>query len=259
MLVVSFAAAIALGFFRTFLLVNYIEPETGFYVPGTNIGDVFSLLLLLFVGVILLLGFFTRKKQPPEHLDSKSTIVVFTSALCAFVYVSLFLFGIYSIVTSTAKTNYFLVAELALCIPCCFNHISVCSKEIREKNTPHALLAMSEAVFFAVRLIEVFMDTKSQINVSQRSLEVVMLCCVMLFFLLEAQFLVSREEENMKSLSKYFMAGVAAASFPVIAVLPYLAVSLFWCFDSKFVVMEVLDCCVMLFAASRMLTLKFEK
>lgn len=258
MLLIAALAAVAVGFFRAFLLVNYIEPETGFYISGTNMGNTFDIMVIVLVVMIAGFGFLTRKNPVPEHLDSKSTVVVFTSALCAFMYLSLFLYGLCKIFGSQGQTNYFLFAEIALCVPCCLNHISVCSTEVREKNTPHALLAMSEAIFFGVRVIEVFMDTKSQINVSQRSLELLMLCSMMLFFLLESAFLVSRDEESMKSLSKYFMAGVATVVFPVIAVLPYLAVSLFWCFDAQFVVMDVVECCVMLFAASRLLTLKFE-
>lgn len=258
MLVVAAVLAVAAGLFRAFLLVNYIEPDTGFYIRGTNMGTAFDAIVIALVAVILVFGFLTRKNPAPERLDSKSTVVVFTSALCAFMYLSLFFYGIYKLSGIVGGMNYFLLAEIVLCIPCCLNHISVCSSEVRAKNTPHALLAMSEAVFFAVRIIEVFMDKNSQINVSQRSLELLMLCSMMIFFLLEAGFLVNREEGNLKSLSKYLMAGMASMVFPVIAVLPYLAVSLFWCFEAQFVIMDVVECCIMLFAASRLLTLRFE-
>ena len=86
-----------------------------------------------------------------------------------------------------------------------------------------------------------------------------MLCSMMIFFLLEAEFLVIREEGNLKSISKYVMSGIASVVFPFVAVIPYLAVSLFWCFETDFVVMDVLECCIMLFAASRLLTLKTDK
>lgn len=257
LMIVAVVAAFAVGLFRAFLLVNYIEPETGFYISGTGMETLFNISIGVVVAIIALLGFMTRKNLSPDYLDSKSTVVVFTSALCAFMYISFFLYGLYSIVT-VGGMSYFKIVEVMLCIPCCFNHISVCSNEVREKNTYHALLAMSEAVFFAVRVVEVFMDTKSQINVSQRSLELIMLCAMMIFFLVESRFLVKSELTEEKSLSKYFMAGVATVVFPLVAVIPYLAVSLFWCFESQFVVMDVLDCCVMLFAASRLLTLRFE-
>ena len=120
-------------------------------------------------------------------------------------------------------------------------------------------LAMSEALFFALRTVEVFMNTTTQMNTSQRSLELVMLCSMMLFFLFEAGTLVEREEGEI-SVSKYCMAGLATIAFPAVAVLPNLVVSLFvWCHDCEFVMMDVLECCVMLFAASRLLTLRENK
>ena len=82
-----------------------------------------------------------------------------------------------------------------------------------------------------------------------------MLCSMMLFFLFEARFLVDSEQETKDSVSKYLMSGIASVAFPVIAVIPYLAVSLFWCYESEFLVMDVLECCIMMFAASRILTL----
>jgi len=255
MLLIAALAAIAAGFFRAFLLVNYIEPESGFYVSGNNMDTAFNWVIVAIVAIVAVCGFAVRKVKVPEFLDSRSTVVVFTSALCAFMYVSVFLYGLYMIFSASGNRNYFLFAQVVLCIPCCLNHISVCSNEIREKNKPHALFAMSEAVFFAIRTVEVFMDTDSQINVSQRSLELLMLCSMMLFFLFEANFLVENEELNMKNLSKYLMSGVATVAFPIIAVLPYLAVSLFWCYESNFLVMDVLECCIMMFAASRIMTL----
>lgn len=255
MLLIVTLAAVGAGVFRAFLLVNYIEPDSGFYVAGNNMGTVFNWVIAAVAAIVGLCGIAVRKVKAPAFLDSRSTVVVFTSALCAFMYVSVFLYGLYMFFSSPADRNYFLFAEIVLCVPCCLNHISVCSNEIREKNKPHAIFAMSEAVFFAVRTVEVFMDTNSQINVSQRSLELLMLCSMMLFFLFEANFLVDNEELNMKSLSKYLMSGAATVAFPIIAVIPYLAVSLFWCYESNFLVMDVLECCIMMFAASRIITL----
>ena len=170
----------------------------------------------------------------------------------------MFIYGIYTLINAGGRINVFLFVQTVLCIPCCLNHVSVCSVEVREKNKPHAFFSMAEASFFAVRIIEVFMDTNTQINASQRSLELLMLCSMMLFFLFETNFLVEREEGNLKSPSKYYMAGLASLAFPFVAVIPYLLVSLFWCFEADCFVIQVLECCIMLFAASRLLTVNQE-
>lgn len=267
MLLAVVLAAIALGVFRAVLLANYIEPETGFYITETNLDIVFNVAVIIVALGILLCGFMTRKIKTTDYLDSKSMVVVFTSALCAFIYFTVALYGVFKLLNpgvddltgAKMPLNYFLFFEVVLAVPCIFNHISICSNEVREKNTPHALLGMSEALFFAVRTVEVFMDTTTQINISQRSLELVMLCSMMLFFLFEAGTLVKRRDGDI-SVSKYCLAGLATVALPLVAVLPYLLVSLFvLCLDCDFVIMDVLECSIMLFAASRLLTLKENK
>ena len=267
MLLAVAVAAINLGVFRAVLLANYIEPETGFYVVETNLDVVFNIAVIAVALGILTCGFMTRKTKISDYLDSKSMVVVFTSALCAFIYFTVAIFGVFKLLNpdidiftgAKMPLNYFLFFEVVLAVPCIFNHISICSKEIREKNTPHALLGMSEALFFAVRTVEVFMDMTTQINTSQRSLELVMLCAMMLFFLFEAGTLVKRKEGDI-SVSKYCIAGLATVALPLVAVLPHLVVSLFvLCFDCDFVIMDVLECSIMLFAASRLLTLRENK
>lgn len=260
-------AATAIGIFRAVLLANYIEPETGFYVTDTNLDIVFNIAVIVLALGIFACGFVVRKNKTTDYLDSKSMVVVFTSALCAFIYFTVAIYGVFQLLTpevdevtnANMPLNYFLFFEVVLAVPCIFNHISICSNEVREKNTPHALLGMSEAMFFAVRTVEVFMDTTTQINISQRSLELVMLCSMMMFFLLEAGTLVKRKDGDI-SVSKYCLAGLATVALPIIAVAPYLVVSLFvLCFDCDFIIMDVLECGIMLFAASRLLTLKENK
>lgn len=255
MLVAVAVISLAIGIFRTFILANHVEPETGFYVRGTTVDVWFGAVVAFTVVLILAFGFIMRKSKAPEYLDSRSMVVVFTSALCIFMYFSVFAYGAYAIFTAK-QANLFLYAEVVLCIPCCLNHVTICSKEIREKNSPHALLSMSEAIFFAVRTVECFMDVESQINASQRSLTLLMLCSMMLFFMCESGFMVEREE-SATSASLYAMAGFGVVAFTFISLIPYLIVSFIMPnYETEFVFMSILDCCVMLFAASRIITLK---
>lgn len=252
-LLVTVLASAAAGAFRAFLLVNYIEPETGFYVRGTDLGRVFAIVAAAVLVVAIAAGLRFRKVPAPENLDSKRTAVVFSSALCAFVYLSVLVSGLFTVFTSKS-VSFFLVIELLLSIPCIFNHIAICSVEVRKKDSRHALLAMCGALFFAVRIIEVFMNKNTQINTSQRSLELVLLCAVMMFLLTEASTLITGEFA-LKNLSKYVASALAVIAMVFIAVIPYLAVSVFWVYRADFVVMDILECCVALYAASRMLTI----
>ena len=253
--VVLSAIALAVGVFRTIILLNYIEPDTGFYISGTNVDVVFNCVLGALIIAILVCGFLVRKYEAPDFLDSHSTVVVFSSAVCAFLYVTVAIYGVYMFATAT-EFRPFLAAQVVLAIPCALNHVFICSKEVREKNAPQSLLAMSEALFFAVRTVEVFMDTKSQINTSQRSIVLIMLCTMMLFFMYEAKFQIRNEDTKPVSVANYFMCGVGTVALTLVTVLPYLAVCLFWHFESHNIILDVLECCIMIYAASRMLTLR---
>lgn len=249
------ALALVTGIFRTVLLFNFVEPDTGFYIPGTNLDVVFNCVLAGLIAVILICGVVARKYKAPDFLDSHSTVVVFSSAVCAFMYITFIIYSVYMLSTAPAFRP-FLAAQIVLAIPCAINHVFICSKEIREKNAPQSLLAMSEALFFAVRTVEVFMDTKSQINTSQRSLVLVMLCAMMLFFMYEAKFQISGQDTKQSSVANYFMCGAGTVALTLVTVFPYLAVCLFWHFESSNIIVDVLECCVMIYAASRMLTLR---
>lgn len=273
--------ALGLGVFRTYALANFIEPDTGLYYGTTVVKILFLILTAILIGFVFVCGFVTKKQKSPDSLDSQGTFTVFTSALCAAVYLLVFVYGIYVLVSGfnssqqviggvfapnqsflrrlvnaapevTSNGILFLI-QVLLCVPAALNHISVCTKNVRKKDKHYALLCLCETLFFAFRIVEVFMDTKSQINTSQRSLEILMLCSVMLFFMYESQFLVNAEGGT--SISKYYMSALGVISFAFVAVLPYLAVSAFGNYAPKFALVYVLECCVALFAAARIFSL----
>ncbi len=252
-LLITFILAVAAGIFRTFLLRNYIEPETGFYVKGTSLGTVFGVVTFVLLAVSLSAGFFMRKLKAPENLDSRSTAVVFSSALCAFVYLSVAVWGLYS-AFADGKAGLFLTLELILCIPCIINHVAICASEVRKKNSWHAIVSMAAPLFFAVRVVEVFMNTGAQINISQRSLELLMLCAAMIFMLKESSMLITGEL-SAKNISGYLASGLALIAMTIITVVPHLALSVFWVFENEFAVMDILECSAAIYAVSRILTL----
>ncbi len=250
-------AAVALAAVRTFMLTTIVEPDTGLYSAGTVGGYVFDVGVLVFVVAMILAGKVLLKKVTSDNCpDSSSTVTVFGSALCAFMYVSLFLYGMYMLFSGQPQKTLFTV-QLVLCVPCAVNQLFICAKENRGKGKGEALAAFCAPVLFAVRVIDVFMSTDSQINTSQRSLELLMLCAMMLFYMYEASFLVKRVDEGEKKINcfaKYYVAALAVVVLTCITVVPYLLVSVFWVFEADSVVMNVLECCVMLYAASRIVT-----
>ena len=88
--------SLALGIFRAYALVNCIEPQTGLYYDATVVKPVFSILVIFLVLFVLVCPYFTRKIKEPKQLDSESTFTAFTSALCAVLYLVVFVYGVYT-------------------------------------------------------------------------------------------------------------------------------------------------------------------
>ncbi len=256
---VSVILALVLCAFRVYLLRNYVEPETGYYVTNTNLGTIFGVAFLLVLAVIAA-GAKYSKVKVPESLSSESTAVVFSSSLCGFLFVTVLVCGVYEFVT-LKSTGAFRAVELLMCIPCVFSFFCVCAKENRERNIENLIFALAPALFYGIRTIHVFTDTQTQINASQRSLSLVMLCSMMLLFVQEAYFLIPSHEKaesdkEKKSVAfKYAALTLIVMTLALTAALPYIAVSAFWVFDSDFLVMDVLDLCVGVYALTRAMTL----
>lgn len=274
LLIFAAVASILLTIFRTYLLINCVEPDTGFYMVGTSAGKYFNIAVGVLSAVLLAGAVMLAKTKAPAELKSESTMVVFASSLCGFLFATVFLYGLYTIISGsmgdTSSTtlknmfsaqNAFLWIEILLCIPCMFNFFCICSKERRDRNALQTVLSLSPAVFFAVRTVQTFTNVKSQINVSQRSLTLILLCAAMLFFVCETRFIIPgyvsenpKKNDTALSLSKYFVTGVFTFAFTLFTVLPYLAVSAFWVYEANFLIMDVLDACVGLYALTRMIS-----
>ncbi len=246
--VASFAAAVL----RLYLFYNSIEHETGFYRYGDVWSKYFAVIVAVLCVFMLAGALLLKNNKAPGELKSESTAVVFASSLCGFVFVTVLALGAYSIYTGK-NTGMLFMVQILLCIPCAVNFFSICVKELRERTAVQTLLSLFPALFFAIRIIEKFTDTATQINVSQRSLTLAMLCAAMLFFVCETGFFLPNG--NSPCLSRYFGTGIFTVAFAVITVLPYLVVCAFWIYNSDFLIMDILDACIGLYALTRMASL----
>ncbi len=256
---VSAVLALVLCAFRIYLLRNYVEPETGYYVPGTNLGIFFGVATLLALAVIVAGAIFS-KVTVPEELSSESTAVVFSSSLCGLLFATVIICGVYELAVSKSM-GAFRAVELLVGIPCAFSFFSVCASENRDKSVKNLIISLAPALFYAVRTIHEFTDTQTQINSSQRSVTLVMLCAMTLLFVQEAYFLVPDNDKAQDAKEKkkvsvwYSILTLSTMLLAFAAALPYIAVSAFWVFETDFLVMDVLDLCVGVYALTRAATL----
>ena len=254
----AIALSALLGVFRTYLLINDVEPDTGFYVTGSTAGIYFNIAAAVLCLFILACSFAARGVKMSGELKSESTAVVFSSSLCGFLFLTVLIYGAYRAFLGNSA-DAFMWIEMLLCIPCMLNFFAVSAKELRNKSAVQTVLALFPAVFFAVRTVDLFTDVKTQINVSQRSLTLAMLCAMMIFFVCEAGFLIPQDEQDEKeqqvNAAKYFGAGLFTVILAITTVIPYLAVCAFWVYESDFLIMDVLDASVCLYAATRIISL----
>ena len=172
--------AILLCMFRLQLFCGFIEPDTGFYVVGTNLGTYFNIALVIVI-VAIMVGVVFSKTCVSGPLLSDSTAVVFSASLCGFLFATVLVLGAVEFFANKMQSAFFIL-EMLLCIPSVIGFFNICAKEKLERSTKNMIFALSPAVFYAVRTIHVFTDTTTQINTSQRSLTLVMLCSMMLLF-----------------------------------------------------------------------------
>jgi hypothetical protein len=197
-----------------------------------------------------------RKINKPENLSSKSMFVVFSSSLCAFIFVTVFALGLYNM--TKIRGDVFVQASIFLCVPCTINFFNICAKEQRVKNLPQTVMAMFPPIFYAVRIIGTFIDKTTQINSSGRSLKLVALSAVMLMLLYEAEFMLKKEDQGKRSIVKYYVMCLFSFSFAIISVIPNICVCAFWVYNSDFLLMDILDACVGVYAFARALCLPKE-
>lgn len=257
---ISLVVAVVAAVVRTLVLTKIVETDTGLYTVGSSWGYVCDICIIAAVVAVILIGrLLLRNVRGTSELDSGSTVTVFGSALCAFMFFSVFIYGIYLMLFTENTVGLLFKIEMVLCIPCGFNQLVICAKEHRKKGTGDALLAMSAPILFALRIVDIFMNTTTQMNTSQRSFELVMLCATMLFFLYESAFLVEKDtsqKERSRIFGNYYVSAVCVVVLTFLTTIPGLLVSVFWVFENNFLIMDVLQCCVMLYAAARLITAK---
>lgn len=242
---------------RIILLVKFTEQDTGFYVQGTNVNVLFDGLVVLGTALCTFLAYAESKRDFNAKLGSDSNQMVFFSSLCAFVFVTVFVYGVYMIATKKMADTFFMI-EILLCLPCFVNFFLVCLKENRQKSAKQMILCIFVSLFYAVRVIDTFMDVETQMNTSYRTLNLLMLCAMMLFFVTEAGFLADadKDEGQNKGLKfRYVLSSALAGMFVLVSAFPSVLLNAFWLYNSQFLLMDLLDVCVGIYVSVRFYSL----
>ena len=263
--------AMAAAVLRTLLLLYYVDPVTGLYVYGSNAQFYFNLLILLLAVYLIAVWVALRNTPAPKALRSDSTILIFASSLCGFMFLSIFIYHI-ATVASTRQANAYTVLLMVLSIPSCISFLTTSAKSMKRRSALHALLSFAPVLFLAVRMIQYFLDPANIFNSSTVKLRLLMLCAMLLFFVAETGFFIpvddkddvqaqsTKRKKRTRGLARYFCFGLCAMSLVVITVLPNLLLSAFWLLqsDTSYVI-DILDLSIGLYAAARLRAIVHER
>ncbi len=261
--VVCVSLSAFLAVYRVFLLFYHIDPANGLYTDAKS-GSIFSALLFVLLVLALATYLFVRKYEFERPIKNESVMVAFSSSICALMTTAMFVYLVYGFIKDKSSFTFLSCAEAVLCIPSAIYFFLVCFRGAKiDKDAPatYSLLPLFPALFTAVRAIIIFIDTTHQINASQRSFSLLTLIFIMMFFVTEAEFSVSRflkgdkkPKQLAKLTAKYFALGLTSTVLTTVVILSYLLVCAFWIFDSANLLHNIMCVCFGLYSLTRVLS-----
>lgn len=255
-----------LGYFRINMLNCGKIDELGLYTDRAS-GNIFTCAVLILLAFVVAFTFILSKNSFAER--KTNAVMVVSSALCTLFLITFAISGIHELLNAPkdilsaqpAKTlDIFLVLEvvLALASSVFFLNEVLNGTKGGDKNK---LLALIPVLFIAVRTIDMFMDTTTQINSSSRAFTTLFLAVIMMFFISEAELgvpLAPSEKtpaSESKRLAKYIGFGTASGILAVIFIIaPIFAEA----HSLSEIIVSVLDITLALFAVIRVFSVKPE-
>lgn len=276
-------AALGLGVFRIFLLAEYVDADNGLY-SNRLLGTVFNSVLWGLLAVNIATYFFTKKAAFDRPIRNEALSVAFAASVCALMMAAVFFVNIVDMATGKRTFSLFLGAETVLCVPSILYFFTVCSrgaKQEKDAASAYSLLPLFPALYTAIRIIALFINTETQINASERSFSLLAMVFIMMFFVTEAEFSVSlspsdddNDKENKEKkentdpaaqaarlaktkaslTAKYLVYALVVVTLTVAILLPSAFASAFLTYDRAGILYRMMDLCIGLYALMRLFT-----
>jgi len=279
-ILIAVALLVAIGFavVRVILVVNYYDVEEGLYqsnAVGVTAARVSFCVSLLVLGAV---AFFIVKKRQFKKLPEANHGVVFTAALCGFMFISsailvsyyflppLFkeIFGSGMKLSAYLKTGVNwknLVLLITLLLAVIFSLVSslyyfwCASTTTRLKKLNYKLLSLMPVFFSIFYLVYMYFKTDTVINSPERSMMQLSMVLVMLYFVAEARF-----HFGIGSYKVYSAISLITVATVVVACVPRFALTAFWVMPfSAETVYSVLQLAVAAYILSRLCSITCSK
>lgn len=213
-LIFSVVATMALTYLRAIALFTEFDSAAGFYVHGAKLPGVFSTVAVASIIIAALFVYFMRggvKKISPT-LDLGSPIIIFTSALLAFMIIAYFILTL----IPGMKDGFTVMekAALVLSLPAALYHLIGTAIPAKNKNI-RLLFSIAMILWLFAVLMSVYFRKGVIVNNPNRMLELTALSVVLLFFVNEGRF-----DANIAQPATYIILGLTSIIIGGLYVLP---------------------------------------
>jgi len=246
-LIFSVVAAMALTTIRAIALFSEFDSAAGFYAHGAKLPGVFSTVAVASIIITALFVYFMRggvKKISPA-LDLNSPIIIFSSALLAFMIIAYF---ILTLMFGT-KDGFSVMekASLILSLPAAIYHLIGTAIPVKNKNI-RLLFSIMKILWLFTVLMSVYFRKGVIVNNPNRILELTALSVVLLFYVNEGRF-----DANIAQPATYIFLGLTSIIIGGLYVLPNVVLTIMRIYpDSINVAFMVVFACMWLYILLRM-------
>lgn len=206
-ILIAAALIIAIGFaiVRTVLVINYYNVEEGLYQRGAHGVTAARIVFAVSLAVLAVLSLLLLKKRSFKSLPEANHGVVFTGALCGFMFISSAILSLYYFMPTLAraafrsqslprtKTNN-VVLFIMFSLTVVFALVSAlyffwcASTDTKLKKLNYKLLSLMPVLWGIFYLIYMYFKKDTVINSQERAIQQFSVVTVMLYCLSEARF-----------------------------------------------------------------------
>lgn len=195
--ILSVIGGLSLAALYTVCNIKYVNPEN-LYVENCGFAVCCSVLCAVLGILLFVLPFvFLRKRAPGEGGIRSTSATIFSSALLGFLFGGYLVnelissarpfdgFGGMPYIGTIMAALYYIC--LVLCVPCALYFILLALGKKNGGNIGMTLLSISPVIWFACRLVFVFIKTGANVNVFARRPGIAAISLCVIFFLCEAR------------------------------------------------------------------------
>lgn len=186
----TISVALALTAMRTVALLADFDVIEGYYAHGSFLAGCFSWGALIVSVIVFTVSFLLRRSLSNVEPRADSGVIIFTSALFAFMIIAVFISDIFTISGSLSIPE---IMTLAFSVPAALYPLIGMALPIRSQKGKILLGAFLLLWLFSVTLNIYFTDDMS-INNPNRSLLLAVIAVVLLFFVYECRYTISQQK-----------------------------------------------------------------